>query len=54
MEELGEGLKNPEGMETPEKNQQSQLTWVLVESQKLNQQPNSMLAPSHMYIFASL
>lgn len=39
--ELGEGLKTLKGVETPQEDQPSQLTWTLGGSQRLSHQPKS-------------
>ena len=38
MEEMGEGLKDSKRTGTPQEDQQSQLTWTLGGSQRLNHQ----------------
>ena len=38
VEELGEGLRDPDGIGTPQEDQQSQPTWTLGGSQRLNHQ----------------
>ena len=54
MEELGEGLRDPEGIASPQEDQQNQLTWTFGGSQRLNHQPKSIhrldLAPHPMYV----
>ena len=42
MEELEKGLRELEGIGTPEEDQQRQLTWTAEDSQKLNHQPRSI------------
>ena len=59
MEELREGLRAPKRIGMPQKEQQSQLTWALVGSQKLNHQPKSIHSldlglPEHMSQVCSL
>jgi hypothetical protein len=56
VEELGEGLKDPEGIETPQKDQQNQLIWTLGSSQRLNYQPKrkhglDLAHPNPPYIY---
>jgi len=41
-EEVREGLKAVKEMETPQEDQQSQLTWTSDSSQKLSQQPKNI------------
>jgi hypothetical protein len=41
MKHLGEGLRDPEWNGNPQEDQQSQLTWTLGKSQRLNHQLNS-------------
>ena len=43
MEESGEGLRDPKEKETPQEDQQSQLTWTLGGSQRLNHQPGTYM-----------
>jgi hypothetical protein len=45
MEELGEQLKALNGMETSQKDQQSQLTWTPGCSQRLNPKPYTQAGP---------
>ena len=52
MEELGEGLRDLEWIGTPQEDQQNQLTWTFVGSQRLNHQLKSIhgldLSPMHI------
>lgn len=43
IEELGEGLKSSKGIGTLQEDQESQLTWTLRGSQRINHQPMSKL-----------
>jgi hypothetical protein len=51
-ERVGKRLKNTKGIGTPQGNQQSELTWTLGGSQRLNHQPKSLygldLVPRHL------
>ena len=52
VEELGERLREPESSRAPQEDLQSQLTWVLDDSQSLGKQPKNMhgldLGPLHI------